>query len=211
MSPSLKWVVLTVMVGASCKGAAPRSAKGPTGAASSSGLTQAPTGPADLPPMPPYPEAVRGRLAVQSAGPPGTQQIARDWVAKAGVCETPPMMQIKGEQPGAGGTLVLLAVPENKITSYPVTLVAQGLPTPPAAQVGVQVYTKTGSFAYQAQEGSVDVYAFGKTVSGRFAVTLREINSNARLRYAGAFREVPVVQLDPAFCAPAAAGAKPRQ
>jgi len=160
--------------------------------------------------MPSYPEAVGGRLVVQSAGVPGTQPIAREWAAQAGVCEAPPMLQIKGEEAGAGGTLVLLALPENKITSYPVTLVAQGLPTPPAAQVGVQVYTKTGSFAYQAQDGGVDVYAFGKTVSGRFAVTLREINSNARLRYVGTFREVPVAQLGAAFCAPAAAGAKPK-
>jgi hypothetical protein len=159
--------------------------------------------------MPRYPDAVRSHLAVQSAGPPGTVAIARDWVAEAGMCETPPMLQIKAEEAGTGGTLVLLALPPNKITSYPVTIVTQGLPTPPAAQIGVQVYTKTGSFAYQAQDGSVDVYAFDQAVSGRFAVTLREINSNSQIRYAGAFREVPVVRLDPALCAPAATGVAP--
>jgi hypothetical protein len=83
------------------------------------------------------------------------------------------------------------------------------LPTPPAAQLGVQVYTKTGSFAYQAVDGNVDVYAFGTAVSGRFAVTLRDINTNIRLQYAGTFREVPVLTIDAALCAPAAAGAKP--
>ena len=159
--------------------------------------------------MPAYPLAERGKLAVQSAGPPGTETVARDWVAQAGMCETPPMLQIKADEAGSGGTLVLLALPPNKVANYPVTLVAEGLPTPPAAQVGVQVYTRTGSFAYQAQEGSVEVYAFDKTVSGRFAVTLREITSNERIRYAGAFREVPILKLEPSLCAPAAKGVTP--
>ncbi|MBI4499552.1 MAG: hypothetical protein HY700_00160 [Gemmatimonadetes bacterium] len=160
--------------------------------------------------MPPYPAAERGKLAVQSAGPPGTEPMVRDWPAQAGMCETPPMLQIRAEEAGTGGTMVLLALPANKVTSYPITLVTQGLPTPPAAQIGVQVYTRTGSSAYQAQDGSVDIYVFDRTVSGRFAVTLREISSNTRIRYAGAFREVPVVRLDPALCAPAAKGVAPQ-
>jgi hypothetical protein len=56
-------------------------------------------------------------------------------------------------------------------------------------------------------DGSVDLYSYGKTVSGRFAVTLREISRNERIRYAGAFKEVPVVELEAALCAPAEAAA----
>ena len=121
------------------------------------------------------------------------------------------MLMIKSEQPGQGGTLVILALPADRITTYPVTTVTAGLPTPPAAQIGVQVYRATGAMAYQALEGNVDLYAFGPTVSGRFAVTLREINRNERIRFVGAFREIPLSRLDPAFCAPAASGVSPRQ
>src|SRR4029079_11576456 len=160
-------------------------------------------------PMPHYPEATRGHMTVISAGPPGQETISRDWPAEAGMCTTPPMLLIKSEREGIGGTLVLLALPANKVTSYPVTTVNRGLPVPPAAQVGVQLFSQAGSQAFQATEGSAEVYSFGKTVSGRFAVTLREINRNERVQYAGAFREVPVTQLDPKLCAPAAGGASP--
>jgi hypothetical protein len=160
--------------------------------------------------MPRYPDAGIGHMGVQSAGPSGAEEIRRDWLAQAGWCETPPMLQVKAEQVAVGGTLVLLALPEQKITTYPITLVNQGLPTPPAAQIGVQVFSRLGSAAYQAMDGAVEVYAWGKTVSGRFAVTLREINRNDRLRFVGAFREIPLVKLDSAYCAPAAAGAKPQ-
>jgi hypothetical protein len=166
---------------------------------------------AELPPMPRYPEASRGHMEVRSAGPQGADSIQRDWAAEAGWCDSPPMLLVKSEQPGQGGTLVLLALPADRITTYPVTTVAQGLPTPPAAQIGVQVYRPTGSSAYQASEGNVDLYAFGPTVSGRFAVTLREINRNEKVRFAGAFREIPLSRLDPAFCTPAASGVSPRQ
>ena len=165
----------------------------------------------ELPPMPRFPEASRGRMAVVSAGPAGADSIHREWAADAGWCETPPMLLVKSEQPGEGGTLVLLALPADRITSYPVTTVTQGLPTPPAAQIGVQVYRPTGPLAYQALDGSVDLYAFGPTVSGRFAVTLREINRNEKIRFAGAFKEVPLARLDAAYCTPAASGVSPRR
>jgi hypothetical protein len=119
------------------------------------------------------------------------------------------MLQVRSEQVAQGGTLVLLALPENKVTTYPVTLVNEGLPTPPAAQVALQVFSRVTSTAYQAMDGAVEVYAWGKTVSGRFGITLREINRNDRIRFVGAFRDVPVTKLDSALCAPAAAGAKP--
>jgi hypothetical protein len=167
------------------------------------------TPPAVLPPMPRYPEAGRGHMAVISAAASAQDTITRDWPAEAGTCVSPPMLLVKSEREGVGGTLLLLALPANKITSYPVTTVTRGLPVPPAAQVGVQAFSQSGSQAFQATEGSADIYSFGKTVSGRFAVTLREINRNERIQYAGAFREVTVLPLDPKLCAPAAAGAAP--
>jgi hypothetical protein len=125
------------------------------------------------------------------------------------------MLQVVAQEPGTG-TIVLLALPPegSRVTRYPVTTVSVGLPAPPAAQIGVQMFRPTGSRAYQAAEGEVEVYAFDRVVSGRFAVTLREINTNRRKQYAGSFREVPVRALDPAKCAMAdsvAASPPPRR
>lgn len=159
-----------------------------------------------LPPMPAFPAAARGRLAVQSAG--GPKEIRGEWPAEAGMCERPPMLQIVSQVQGTG-TIVLLALPEtNRVARYPVTMIGSGLPTPPAAQVGVQVFRADGPGAYQAAEGSVEIYAFEKTISGRFGVTLRQISTNARIQYAGAFREIAVKPLDPAHCAVADSAAK---
>ena len=160
-----------------------------------------------LPPMPPYPEPARGRLAVQSAG--GAHEIKGEWPAEAGACERPPMLQVVAQVQGFG-TIVLLALPEkDRVTSYPVTIVdTTGLPTAPASQVGVQVFRSDGPAAYQAAEGAVEVYAFEKTVSGRFGVTMRQVSTNSRIRYAGAFREIPLKQLDAAHCARADSAAK---
>lgn len=161
-----------------------------------------------LPPMPSFPSPARGRLAAQSAG--GPAEIKGEWAAEAGVCEQPPMLQVVAQVEGTG-TIVLLALPEkNRVTDYPVTTVGNGLPTPPAAQVGVQVFRKQGPAAYQASEGSVEIYAYEKTVSGRFGVTMRQISSNERIRYAGAFREIPIKQLDKSYCTVADSAARAR-
>src|SRR5260370_19428934 len=153
--------------------------------------------------MPAFPTAQGGRLVVRSSGPSGSPDLGREWTAQAGICDTPSTLQISAEQPGAGGVLVRVALSSQKTTSYLIVPVIQGSSTAPGAQMGVQVYTKVGSFAYQAQDGSVDVSSFRSNVTGRFAVTLTEITSNARLRFVGSFRDIPVMTLDPSLCAPA--------
>ncbi|MBI4421644.1 MAG: hypothetical protein HY560_12535 [Gemmatimonadetes bacterium] len=202
----MRWSLMLVLALVACRGQAERS----TAAATSSPPPTPPDAPAlELPPMPPYPEAGRGRLVAQSAGPAGTEEIKGDWAARAGTCEQPAMLQVVAQEPGTG-TILLLALPAgDRVDSYPVTTVSSGLPTPPAAQVAVQLFRRTGTFAYQAMEGSVDLYAFEKVASGRFAVTLREITTNTRLLYAGAFREIPVERLDAERCALATQGVGP--
>lgn len=199
----MRRLVLVTLVVAACGGKEPE--KAPPGQPAANTVPVAES----LPPMPPFPEASRGRLAVQSAG--GLHQIKGEWPAEAGVCQRPPMLQVVSQVQGTG-TIVLLALPEtNRVARYPVTLIASGLPTPPAAQIGVQVFRPDGPAAYQATEGSVEVYAFTKTVSGRFGVTLRQISTNGRIQYAGAFKEVVIKQLDPAHCAIADSAAKSRR
>src|SRR5262249_18300616 len=113
------------------------------------------------------------QLAAQSAG--GELDIRGEWPAEAGICDQPPMLQVVAQVKGAG-TIVLLSLPAgNRVTSYPVKLRLpgqQGIPEAPASQVGVQMFRPQGPVAYQGAEGSVDIYGYAKTVSGRFAVTL---------------------------------------
>lgn len=114
------------------------------------------------------------------------------------------MLHLVAQEPGRGGTIVLLALPEgNQAVRYPVTTISAGLPTPPAAQVAVSLYRPSGTYAYQAAEGNVDVAALGRVISGRFTVTLREINRNQRVNYAGAFKDVAVKTLPASECAAA--------
>jgi len=157
--------------------------------------------------MPGFPEPRDGRLVVRSAGQAGSPDLGREWVTTAGVCDTPPMLQIAAEQPGTGGVLVRLVLGVEKSTTF---LVIRGSATAPGANVGVQMYTKLGSFAYQAQEGSVDISSLGSSVTGRFAVTLTEIASKAQVRFVGSFRDIPVTKLDPTLCAPLPPPTPPR-
>lgn len=191
--------LLAVLLLAACRDKPPVPAANPQGAS-------IPAAAESLPPMPPHPVAARGRLAVQSAG--GPREIKGDWAAEAGICTTPSMMLVVAQVQGMG-TVVKLSLPDtNRVTSYPVTTVASGFPSPPAAQVGVQVFRPDGPVSYQGAEGSVEIDAFEKLVSGRFTVTLRQINTNARIQYAGAFREIPVKQADQAHCAVADSAAR---
>jgi len=198
----LRGGLLALCVLSGCEGKRPRAAsRGPDSAAT-------PLPPDSLPPMPKYPEPGRGRLAALSAG--AERPIQGEWPAEAGICEQPPMLQVVSQVPGTG-TIVLLALPEgNRVTSYPVALVGTGLPTPPAAQVGVQMFAGGMPAAYQASDGAVEIYAFEKTVSGRFGVTLRHISTNQKIRYAGAFKGIPLKALDQTHCALADSTARAR-
>ncbi len=141
--------------------------------------------------MPDFPAQRRGRMVAASAGAPGGQEIEGSWEARAAMCEDPPWMQVMAGEPGIG-TLVLLQLPpaEERVARYPIVIVDSGPPPAPAAQIGVQLFRGPASYAYQALEGEVEVYGFGDRVSARFAVKLREIQSNDTVLYAGVFHGV---------------------
>ena len=141
--------------------------------------------------MPDFPAQQRGRLVAASAGAPGGEEIEGSWEAGAAMCEDPPMMQMMAGEPGIG-TLVLLQLPatEKRVARYPIVIVDSGPPPAPAAQIGVQLFRGPASYAYQALEGEVEVYGFGDRVSARFAVKLREIQSDDTVLYAGVFHGV---------------------
>lgn len=148
----------------------------------------APTEPLE---MPDFPSQERGQLVAASAGAPGGQEMDGSWEAAAAICEDPPMMQVMAGEPGIG-TLVLLQLPpaNQRVAHYPIVIVDSGPPLPPAAQIGVQLFRGRASYAYQAMDGEVELYGYGDRVSGRFAATLREIQSNDTVLYTGVFHGV---------------------
>lgn len=154
--------------------------------------------PFDSLPMPAVPEPRRGYLVATGAG---MYALDGAWEAQAQMCEDPPMLEVLAEQPGIG-TLVLLQLPSDgeRLTDYPVAIVEQGAPDPPASQIGVQTFQQGGAHGFQAMEGSVSVYGFDERISGRFTVILREISSNDLQKYAGVFHGIPVAHMSDAEC-----------
>jgi len=148
--------------------------------------------------MPEYPEGRRGYLVARSAG---GYLLDGAWPAQAAICEDPPVLQVLAQQPGFG-TLILLQLPPaaERLTEYPIAIVDSGMPVPPASQIGVQVFQDRNSYAFQGLSGGIELYGFGDRVSGRFAVTLREIQTDNEAKYAGVFEEIPIEPLAEEMC-----------
>jgi hypothetical protein len=149
-------------------------------------------------PMPEHPSARRSFLVATSAG--GEQDLSGEWEARAAVCEDPAVLQVLAEQPGFGALLLFQLPDGDRVVTYPIAFAESGAPEPPAAQVGVQLFRTGSAFAYQAAEGEIELTSFDERVSGRFGVTLREITSEDRVRFAGAFDNVVVAPLPGEQC-----------
>ncbi len=149
-------------------------------------------------PMPEPPEPRRRFLVALSAGP---QDLSGAWEARAAICEDLGVLQVLAETPGFG-TLVLFRLPTagDRVGVYPITYAETGAPEPPASQIGVQLFREGSAFAYQGDDGEVELTAVDERATGRFAVTLREIMSDERVRFAGVFDRIPITPLPEEQC-----------
>ena len=152
--------------------------------------------------MPDAPSASRGRIALRSAGAVG---LDGQWSARAGWCADPAMLQVLVEEQD-DSMILLLALPDgDRVTNYPVTAVADGIPEGPVSRAGVQRIVEGRPYAWQAEHGAVDLYAWDDDrVSGRFALTMRNIATNERSLVAGSFLGVQTMELGPEQCQPSA-------
>ncbi len=143
-----------------------------------------------MPDMPGIPGTRRGHLTVQSASR-SAPDIQGSWEAVGLLCTDPPMLQVIGGDPETQA-IVLLQYPASgdREVSYPVVVPDYGVPVPPMAQVGVQLFRGRASYAYQGMDGTVEVSRFDDLVSGQFTVNLRDITSDDTVRFAGAFQDV---------------------
>lgn len=149
--------------------------------------------------MPEAPSGVRGQLAARSDG---ELNLGGAWRARAGLCATPPMLQLLVQEE-YDGIILLLALPSDgsRITTYPVTIVDAGIPAGPAAQAAVQRIIENRPYGWQADSGAVEIYAWdGDRLSGRFGLALRNIATNERSLLAGSFLGIDVVRLAPEQC-----------
>ena len=158
--------------------------------------------------MPRHPRAPGGRLVAVSAG---NRDLSGQAAARAGRCEEPSMVQIVAEDVNESSgeswaVLLLLQVPEEEKTGeYPVAIVESGFPEPPAAQIAVQVISSGRVEAFQGSTGSAEIYAFDDRISGRFAITVRNINNQDLIQIAGSFRAIEILELPAESCLAAAA------
>lgn len=148
--------------------------------------------------MPEYPEPVPGHLVTRAAGAEG---ITAEWPARAGSCERSRTLQLVGEQEGTGAILLFFLPPEgDSASSFPVVPADTLVPDRPAVRVGVQLLGETRGEVFQAIGGTVELAPLGGAVSGRFAITLHNIEANDTALFAGTFNEVRVRPLPPVEC-----------
>ncbi len=150
-----------------------------------------------LPPMPAYPDSRDGYLVAVSDG---DFMLDGKWPATAGVCTGIRVIELYAEDED-GGTVIVLHYPENGPTgTFPIMLVDSATPDERLALIGVQVFEERDAFGFQAIEGTAEVTTFDERISGRFASTVSDVQTDILTRYVGVFSAVRVDPLDGAYC-----------
>lgn len=154
------------------------------------------------PDPPAEPAAPPGYLAVRSAG---EISVNGAWPARAGRCTSPAIVHVVVDDAAIGLIILVQFADSEAVGSFAVRSVVQGLPHPPAAQVGVQLIGDPETQGLHAISGDIELTAVGSgRVSGRFAGQLVEVSSRVRIGLSAAFTDVPVTPVPEAECALAA-------
>lgn len=143
--------------------------------------------------MPDYPAAKGERLVTVSAG---KHDLGGSWRPRAGVCSGPDLLIMRAGDGGIG-VIVLLVLPEERerVTKYLAVMSGPILPEPRVSRVGVQLLAGESSFGFQASDGVVEISEIDRTLSGRFAVTLRDVDTDEAIKYVGVFQQIPIEEL----------------
>ncbi len=150
-----------------------------------------------LPAMPEYPVAERGRLVAVSSG---DFVMAGSWPARAGICEPAGPLELYTDDLSQGTAVVLHFVEHRVKGTYPVLSPDSAMGQGRVAHVGVQLYRDRQAFGFRAIEGQLEVSDFGDQLSGRFATTIRETQHEILTHYVGVFTEIPVARLTVEYC-----------
>jgi len=147
--------------------------------------------------MPGYPNAARGTLTVVRAG---DYVIDHEWDADVGSCGDAFLIELYAEDETSGSAIVL-QYPDGEPTGvYPIVQSDSASIDERVALIGVQVFEEDQAFGFQAIEGTLEVVSLGEVISGRFASTIKEVQSEVLTRYVGTFRDVEIAELSADYC-----------
>jgi hypothetical protein len=147
--------------------------------------------------MPDYPHASDGQLVVVSDGDFILDGKRR---AVAGLCPEQRILELYAEDE-AGGTAVMAQFPQGvAVGDYPIVLPDSAAVDERSARIGVQVFEERDAFGFQAFIGTLEVLSLGKRLSGRFASTVRDLQTDILTRYVGVFTDIPVETFDQDYC-----------
>ncbi|KPJ96653.1 MAG: hypothetical protein AMS18_00525 [Gemmatimonas sp. SG8_17] len=150
-----------------------------------------------LPAMPEYPVAEQGHLVAVSSG---DFIMDGSWPAYVGVCEPAGPLELYTDDLRQGTAVVLHFVGGRVEGTYSVLLPDSAIGQERVAHIGVQLYRENQAFGFRAIEGQLEVADFGNHVSGRFATTIRETQTEILTRYVGVFMEIAVERLTTDYC-----------
>jgi hypothetical protein len=130
----------------------------------------------------------------------GDVSIDGEWEAHAGICGADRLVEVYAGEPGTGAAMVLRLPQGDPVGRYAVSAADTAAPEALGARIGVQLFRDREALGLQAIDGEFDVTTFGETMSARFAVTLREVQSTLHLRYVGVLDGVTVAVFPESYC-----------
>jgi hypothetical protein len=151
----------------------------------------------DLPAMPGYPSQRFGRLAVVAEG---DLTLAKAWEAEAGICPNKREIELYAEDDSSGTVVVFYYPKGNPEGSYGILQVDSVDLGERAVLVGVQLFREKEALGFQGIGGSAELEIVGDAVTGHFASTLREVESQVLTRYVGVFDQIALVELSDEYC-----------
>ncbi len=122
--------------------------------------------------MPEYPPGQAGRVVARSVSQTIETRLAGNWLAEAGRCQEPTIIQIVARSDSAG-VIVFIGPSDSIVGKYDVYEGRFDVPDTLAARVAVQVYSsRTRPLGLRGVSGTVEVRRADSVVAGRFAVQL---------------------------------------
>ncbi len=122
--------------------------------------------------MPEYPAAQAGRFVAQSVSQNPEDQLGGNWLAEAGRCQEPTVIQIVARSDSAG-VIVFIGPSDSIVGEYDVYEGRFDVPDTLVARVAVQVYSApTRPQGLRGVHGTVEVRHADSVIAGRLAVQL---------------------------------------
>ncbi len=179
-----------------CAGASPEA----NDAATSNAESESASDPVALT-MPDYPASEAGRLRAQSAASQEEHRFVGSWVAEAGRCREPTVVQVIARGDSLGTVVFIGPSTDGDIVGeYRVVEGRRGLPDTSTARVAVQAYgDRTRPQAYRAVGGVVKVRRADSIIEGKLAVELFEDRFKDTILLAASF-ELPLRNAPAGWC-----------